>query len=104
MAQSTDVESYIDGAPAAVQPAMRELRKLIFEAAPSATERISYGMPAYDHGGRHLLHFSAAKRHLCIYGLVHVDGSTPEQLAEYHGHRSTLRFRLDRPLPCHQAL
>ena len=68
MAQSTDVGSYVDGAPAAVQPAMRELRKLIFEAAPSATDRISYGMPAYDQGGLHLLHFSAAKRHLCIYG------------------------------------
>jgi len=34
-----------------------------------------------------------------VYGLVHVDADVPLDLAAYVDHRSTLRFRLDQPLP-----
>jgi uncharacterized protein YdhG (YjbR/CyaY superfamily) len=99
MIETRDVDSYIDGAPVGAQPTLRELRRLVFDAAPSATERISYGMPTYELDGRRLLHFGAAKRHVGVYGLVHVDSATPEALAAYLDHRSTLRFGFGGTLP-----
>jgi uncharacterized protein YdhG (YjbR/CyaY superfamily) len=76
-----------------------ELRQLIFEAAPLVTEKIKYGMPTYEDKGRPLLNLSAAKSHVGVYGLVHVDSVVPEDLAAYLDHRSTLHFPFDRPLP-----
>jgi uncharacterized protein YdhG (YjbR/CyaY superfamily) len=97
--RSQDVDAYIDGAPPAAQPMLRDIRRIVLSSAPSVTEKLSYGMPSYQYGARRLVHFSAAKTHVGVYGLVHVDGEVPEALAEYLDHRSTLRFRLDRPLP-----
>ncbi len=94
-----DVGGYIDAAPPAAQPMLRELRRIILAAAPGAAEKLSYGMPFYEHRGRRLVYFSAARNHVGVYGLVHVDGEVPRELAEYLDHRSTLRFRLDRSLP-----
>jgi len=99
MGKTTDVDGYIDAAPPAAQPMLRELRRIILAAAPEAAERLSYGMPFYEYRGRRLVYFSTNKRHVGVYGLVHVDGEVPEELAEYLDHRSTLRFRLDRSLP-----
>jgi hypothetical protein len=47
IAQPTDVDEYIDAASPAAQPLLRELRRLILAAVPTASERISYGMPTY---------------------------------------------------------
>lgn len=99
MAAPTDVDVYIDSAASAAQPLLRELRALIRAAVPDASERISYGMPTYDYQGGRLVHFSAAKRHVGVYALVHADHAVPEQLAKYLDHRSTLHFRIGEPLP-----
>lgn len=94
-----DVDEYIQAAPESMQPGLREVRRIVFAAAPGVTEKISYGMPTYDVAGRRLLHFAAAKHHIAVYALVHVDGAIPKELADYVDHRSTLHFRPDQPLP-----
>jgi uncharacterized protein YdhG (YjbR/CyaY superfamily) len=99
MADPLDVDAYIDSSPAEARPLMDELRRLILAVVPSAAERISYRMPTYECRGRRLVHFSAAKHHVGVYGLVHVEGAVPEELAGYLDHRSTLRFRFGDSLP-----
>lgn len=94
-----DVDSYIDAAPVDARAKLREVRHLILHTVPDVAEKIAYGMPSYELEGRRLVHFSAARRHVGIYGLVHVDGDVPPDLAPYLDHRSTLRFPLDAPLP-----
>ena len=47
-----DVGAYIAAAPKEVRGALKALRRAIREAAPAAVERISYGMPYYEHRGR----------------------------------------------------
>jgi uncharacterized protein YdhG (YjbR/CyaY superfamily) len=47
-----DVDEYIASAPKEVQAKLKELRAAIREVAPTAVERISYGMPYYDYKGR----------------------------------------------------
>ena len=59
------VDSYIAAAPRDAQPLLRQLRKTIKAAAPDAVERISYGMPHYEHKGR-LVYFAAFKTHIGV--------------------------------------
>jgi uncharacterized protein YdhG (YjbR/CyaY superfamily) len=92
------VDAYIAMAPGAVQPMLREIRKVIRSAAPSAIEKLKYGMPFYDHFGR-VVYFAGYKTHVGVYGLVHVDAQVSTQLKQYLDHKSTLRFPLDAPLP-----
>lgn len=99
MGRPASVDAYIEAAPSAAQSMLRELRQLIRAALPSATERISYGMPAYDFRGQRFVHFAAAKAHVGVYGLVHEDADIPPDLASYLVERSTLRFRFDEALP-----
>lgn len=99
MKAMTDVDTYIDNAPAAAQPHLGELRRIVLANAPGVVEKISYGMPTYECSGRRLLHIAAAKRHVGVYALVHVDGEVPAGLTGYLDHRSTLQFPFDQPLP-----
>jgi uncharacterized protein YdhG (YjbR/CyaY superfamily) len=99
MPRPTTVDAYIDAAPPPSQGTLRELRSLVLEVVPGVTERISYGMPTYDHRGRRLLHLSAAKRHVAVYALVHEDSEVPEALSSNLHERSTLSFGFGQPLP-----
>jgi uncharacterized protein YdhG (YjbR/CyaY superfamily) len=76
-----------------------ELRRLIRDAAPSAEETLKYGMPSYAINGSPFVHIAAAKSHVAVYGLVHVDGEVPSELAPYLHDRSTLRFKFADQLP-----
>ncbi|MBV8193930.1 MAG: DUF1801 domain-containing protein, partial [Candidatus Dormibacteraeota bacterium] len=87
MATPADVDEYIDVAQPAAQPLLREFRRLIRAAVPEASERISYGMPTYDYRGQRLVLFSAAKKHVSVYALVHIDHAVPEELAGNVEHR-----------------
>ncbi|HVH62560.1 MAG TPA: DUF1801 domain-containing protein [Candidatus Dormibacteraeota bacterium] len=93
-----DVDAYITAAPAAVQPMLRQLRKAIKEAAPKATEKISYGMPTYEYKGR-LTNFAGYEKHVGLYGVVHEDRPVDPEARPYLESRSTLRFEVGKPLP-----
>jgi uncharacterized protein YdhG (YjbR/CyaY superfamily) len=99
MTKPADVDAYIEAAPAEAQPLLRELRNIVRTAVPAVTERIAYGMPTYEAEGHRLLNFAAAKNHVGLYGLVHVDAGIPKALAGYADHRSTLQFGFGKPLP-----
>ena len=65
-----------------------------------AVEKMSYGIPFYEYGGKpgtlqsRLIYFAAQKNHIAIYPAGEAKG-----LEQYLTERSTLRFPLDRPLP-----
>jgi uncharacterized protein YdhG (YjbR/CyaY superfamily) len=61
-----DIDSYIAGFPEDIRNLQTELRAVIKQAAPEATEKISYSMPTfYQHGN--LVHFAAYKNHVGFY-------------------------------------
>lgn len=91
--KSADVDSYIEAAPKAAQPNLRELRKVIKSAAPKATEKISYGIPFYEYRGR-LIYFAGYEKHVALYPVSDAKG-----LERYQAAKATLRFPLDEPLP-----
>jgi hypothetical protein len=55
----TSVDDYLDGIPKELQDVAGELRRVIREAAPDASEVMKWGQPVYDAGGP----FVALKAH-----------------------------------------
>jgi uncharacterized protein YdhG (YjbR/CyaY superfamily) len=94
-----DVDTYIGEAPIKVQANLKELRALIKEVAPNAVERISYGMPYYEHKGR-LVYFAFAKSHIGLYGLpAPILEEYKIELVPFMAAKATIRLPLDSDLP-----
>lgn len=93
-----DVDEYISLAPKEVQSKLKELRAAIRETAPTAVERISYGMPYYHYKGR-LVYFAHAKAHIGLYIPTPIIEEHKKELAGYQTAKGTVRFPLDKKLP-----
>jgi uncharacterized protein YdhG (YjbR/CyaY superfamily) len=97
---ATSIDDYIDEFPAETQAGLQRVRALIREAAPGATETISYAIPTFDLDGKHLLHFAGYARHIGLYpvtdGVVETLG---QEITPYRTGKGTLQFPLSRPLP-----
>ena len=93
-----DVDAYIATAPKEIQGKLKVLRTAIRQVAPTAIERISYGMPYYDYKGR-LVYFAFAKSHIGLYIPPPVIEEHKSELKNYETATSTIRFPIDKPLP-----
>ena len=67
MAKHASVDDYMASLPDDRRSVMEQLRSTIREAAPDATEAISYNMPAFRLGGRFLVSYEAFKRHYSLF-------------------------------------
>jgi uncharacterized protein YdhG (YjbR/CyaY superfamily) len=92
------VDAYIAQAPKAVQGKLRDLRAAIKTAAPTAKERISYGIPYYEYSGR-LVYFGLWKKHVAMYALGDVVDEHRGELKGYETATATIHFPLDQDLP-----
>jgi uncharacterized protein YdhG (YjbR/CyaY superfamily) len=98
LSDSVEVDAYIAAAPVQAQRILRQLRDVIKVAAPKAEERISYGMPSYEHHGR-LVYFAAFKNHVGLYAVGQEHDSYANELSGYLTGKSTARFPIGQPLP-----
>jgi len=102
-AKFKDVDEYISCCPIEVQPVLKKLRAAIKKAAPNANERISYGMPFYEYGGKgydgRLIYFAAFKKHISLFITPRHSESVPSELQEYHVSKATYQFPLGKPFP-----
>ncbi|MBK7781630.1 MAG: DUF1801 domain-containing protein [Ardenticatenia bacterium] len=96
---ATTIDAYIAGFPAATQEALQAMRALIREAAPEATETISYAIPTFDLNGRHLAHFAGYARHIGFYPVPTGIEAFKEELAAFKTGKGSVQFPLDQPLP-----
>jgi uncharacterized protein YdhG (YjbR/CyaY superfamily) len=96
------VDQYLARVPDDAQKALEGIRETIRKAAPEAEERISYGIPLYRLGGKHLIGFGASKKHLSLYVTdSEVLRTFKRELAPFDqaGTKTTIRFTAERPLP-----
>ncbi|WP_165251475.1 iron chaperone [Paludisphaera soli] len=93
-----DIDASIAGAAPEVRPILERIRRTIRDAAPEATETISYRMPTFIQGGV-LIHFAAFKNHIGVYPPVSGDAELQAALAPFANEKGNLRFPLDRPIP-----
>jgi len=96
--QSESIDDYIAGFPAEIQVLLQQMRRTIHEAAPEATEAISYQMPTFKLHGN-LVHFAAFKDHIGFFPAPSGIDAFTEEIAPYRTGKGTLQFSLTEPLP-----
>jgi uncharacterized protein YdhG (YjbR/CyaY superfamily) len=94
----SSIDEYIAGFTPEVRGILRKIRSTIRKAAPKATEKISYQMPAFTLD-RDLVYFAAFKKHIGLYPPVTGDQKLRKEAAPYAGEKGNLRFPLDEPIP-----
>ena len=97
---ASPVLEYIGRQPLPQRKALKALRATIRKAAPGVTERVSYGIPAFEIDGKRLLYIAGFKSHVSVYpvtaGIARKHGKA---IAPFRSGRGTLRFALDQALP-----
>jgi uncharacterized protein YdhG (YjbR/CyaY superfamily) len=94
----TTIDAYIAAFPDDVQTILQQIRRTIHEAAPEATEAISYGMPTFKLHGN-LVHFAAFKNHIGFYPVPSGIEAFKDELAAYKQGKGSVQFPLNRPMP-----
>jgi uncharacterized protein YdhG (YjbR/CyaY superfamily) len=97
-AKPASVDEYIAQQPEEVRPILQQIRAIIREAAPSATEKISYGMPGYHLNG-YLVGFAAWKQHIGMYPAPSGMEAFEAELARYKRAKGSVNFPLNEPMP-----
>jgi uncharacterized protein YdhG (YjbR/CyaY superfamily) len=92
------IDDYISGFPESVQAILQEIRRVIREAAPQATEAIKYRIPTFVLGGN-LVHFAAFERHIGFYPTPSGIERFKEELAGYKSAKGSVQFPLHEPIP-----
>ena len=96
--QPITIDAYIACFPEETQLILQKVRKTIREAAPDATEAISYGMPTLKLNGN-LVHFAAYKHHIGFYPAPSGIERFKEPLSKYKSAKGSVQFQLNEPIP-----
>jgi uncharacterized protein YdhG (YjbR/CyaY superfamily) len=93
------IDAYVERFSGDARVVLEELRDLLRDAVPGATETIAYGIPTFDLNGEHVVHFAGYAAHVGLYptpsGMAAFDG----ELARYVRGKGSVRFPLGEPLP-----
>lgn len=92
------IDEYIEQFPEEIQTILQKIRSVIKEAAPEATEKISYQMPTFFLKGN-LVHFAAYKNHIGFYPAPRGIEKFKEELSQFKGAKGSVQFPMDKPLP-----
>src|SRR5690349_4828700 len=98
MKQYKDIDEYILDFPEDVQTKLQEIRKVIHETAPDATEKIAYGMPTFYQNGN-LVHFAAFKNHIGFFPAPSGINAFEKELSKYRTGKGTLQFSNNEEIP-----
>src|SRR3954464_1119726 len=99
-ADAGGVDEYIGTFAGDVQAILRKIRATVAAAAPDASEKISYRMPAFVQDGI-LIYFAAFKNHIGVFPPISGDPRLERSLSPYMGPKRNLKFRIDAPVPYH---
>lgn len=92
------IDEYIAQYPDNIQQILQKIRSVIKEAAPEASEKISYQMPTFYMNGN-LVHFAVHTHHVGFYpapsGIEHFK----DDLIDYEYSKGAVKFPLDQLIP-----
>ncbi|MBK9733109.1 MAG: DUF1801 domain-containing protein [Chitinophagaceae bacterium] len=92
------VDSYIAAFPKETQQVLQHIRSVIMKASSSATEIISYNMPAYRQNGV-LVYFAGYKNHIGFYPTSSPIRVFKDELVKFKTSKGAIQFPIDQPLP-----
>jgi uncharacterized protein YdhG (YjbR/CyaY superfamily) len=93
------VTAYIKSFDKASQLFLNEIRSLITENFPEATESISYSMPAYHYLKKPLVYFAGYKKHIGLYAMPNTHKKFTKALQGYKQGKGSVQFPLNESLP-----
>jgi uncharacterized protein YdhG (YjbR/CyaY superfamily) len=94
------LQQYLAALPPETRRRVQAMRRAIREAAPDATESISYGIPAFKLDGRVLVYCAGWKHHTSFYPITPaIRRAHVAALKAYATSKGTVRFPLTKPLP-----
>lgn len=99
MSGASTVDAYLARFTGQARAALDELRALLHEAVPGASETMAYGIPTLDLHGRHVLHFGGFARHVGLYPTPSGMEAFDAELSRYARGKGSVRFPLEEPLP-----
>lgn len=99
MMQATSFQDYIASFSAEVQTRLVQMRSLVVQIAPEATESISYGMPAYKTYGKPLIYFAGYEHHIGLYATPSGHEKFKEALSVYKQGKGSVQFPNQESLP-----
>lgn len=94
----TTINEYILGYPPEIQEILNIMRAAINEAAPKATEKISWGMATFVLSGN-LVHFAGEKNHVGFHPMPSAIEAFRAELTDYRCSKGTVQFPYTKPLP-----
>jgi uncharacterized protein YdhG (YjbR/CyaY superfamily) len=92
------IQDYIQAQSQQIQLILKALYQAIQEAAPDATEKMSYGMPTFYLNGN-LVHFAAYKNHIGFYPAPSGITNFIDELKPFKTSKGAIQFPIDKPLP-----
>jgi uncharacterized protein YdhG (YjbR/CyaY superfamily) len=99
---NSPIDDYLADAPEPQRSTLSQVRSILKELMPDATEEMSYGMPSFKIGGKAVAGYAHFKNH-CSY-FPHSGSVLPElsdQLEGFEWSKGTLKFTVDAPLSRH---
>lgn len=98
MKTKNEVVDYIKAQSKSHQAKLNQIRDYLFEIAPNAKEKMSYGIPTI-YLEKNIFHYAAFKAHIGLY-----PGSTAiehyiKELNKYEVSKGTIRILLDQDIP-----
>jgi uncharacterized protein YdhG (YjbR/CyaY superfamily) len=96
--RATTVSAYIAAAPKESQAKLREIRALVKESAPDATEALKWGSPVLE-AGRILFAYTAHKSHMNFMPTGSALAPVKDDLVNDKTGKDTIQFPYDKPLP-----
>lgn len=99
MDRGKTVEAYMASFPKDVQVLLKKVRATIRKAAPTAEEKISYGMPGYKYNGKVLAYFGGFKSHVGFFATPSANVAFKKELSSYKMGKGSIQFPFDRPIP-----
>lgn len=93
------VDDYISHSPDQTQELLQKVRQVILNALPTATEKISYGIPTFVVNGKNIVHIAAYESHLGFYPGSYGVEHFKNKLTGYKTSKGTIQFPLNKPIP-----
>ena len=93
-----NIDQYITRFPVEVQTMMNELRTIIRETAPQATEGLSWAMPTFKIK-KILVQFAGFKNHLGFYPFPETIEHFKDKLTDYKTSKGGIQFPYNKSLP-----
>ena len=97
-AKVTSIDGYIALSSPEVRDILEQIRHVVQAAVPTATETISYQMPAFTLE-KVFFFFAAFKNHIGIFPPVKGDRKLQIDLRPYRGEKGNLKLSLSEPIP-----